>query len=87
MEIGIAMSALKEGIMVMLLVSGIIVVPTFVVGLTISIFQATTQIQEQSLTFVPKLLITFGIMILLGPYMVTQLSNHFIAMLNLISKF
>ncbi|ASS75637.1 flagellar biosynthetic protein FliQ [Tumebacillus algifaecis] len=41
------------------------------VGLTVSIFQATTQIQEQSLQFIPKLIATFVAMVVFGPWMLS----------------
>lgn len=47
-----------------------------VVGLVISIFQAATQIQEQTLTFVPKLIVTFLVIILLLPWIIRLLTNY-----------
>jgi flagellar biosynthetic protein FliQ len=41
------------------------------VGLVVSIFQATTQIQEQSLQFIPKLIATFIAMVVFGPWMLS----------------
>lgn len=49
------------------------VMTALVVGLVISILQATTQVQEQTLTFVPKLVGIIAILVLLGPWMVAQL--------------
>jgi flagellar biosynthetic protein FliQ len=43
------------------------------VGLIISIFQAVTQIQEQTLTFIPKILVTGAVVIVGGPWMLDQL--------------
>ena len=40
-------------------------------GLTVSIFQAATQIQEQTLTFIPKILAVLGAIIIFGPWMAT----------------
>ena len=50
-------SVLKDGIFTGLLVAGPILAASIIVGLIVSIFQATTQIQEQTLTFVPKLIV------------------------------
>jgi flagellar biosynthetic protein FliQ len=44
-----------------------------VIGFIISVFQATTQIQEQTLTFAPKLVIIFGVLGLAGPWMGSNL--------------
>lgn len=54
------------------------------VGLIVSIFQTITSIQEQTLTFVPKLLLVFGCMILLGHWM---LNNMVTFMVDLWSNF
>ena len=43
------------------------------VGLVISVFQAITQIQEQTLTFIPKILATGAVIIVAGPWMLDQL--------------
>ena len=43
------------------------------VGLVISVFQAVTQIQEQTLTFIPKILATVAVIIVAGPWMLDQL--------------
>ena len=43
------------------------------VGLVISVFQAVTQIQEQTLTFIPKILATAAVIIVAGPWMLDQL--------------
>ena len=50
-----------------LLVSGLLV------GLVISVFQAVTQIQEQTLTFIPKIIATAAVIIIGGPWMLDQL--------------
>jgi flagellar biosynthesis protein FliQ len=44
-----------------------------VIGLAVSIFQAVTQIQEQTLTFIPKILATVAVIIVAGPWMLDQL--------------
>jgi flagellar biosynthetic protein FliQ len=46
------------------------------VGLVISIFQAVTQIQEQTLTFIPKILATAAVIIVAGPWMLDQLLQY-----------
>ena len=51
----------------------IILIPALVVGLVVSMFQAATQLNEQTLTFIPKLLVTFAILMYAGPYMLGRL--------------
>jgi flagellar biosynthetic protein FliQ len=57
------------------MVGGPIVLVSMVVGLAISILQAATQINEATLTFVPKLVIVSLILVILGPMMATQLTD------------
>jgi flagellar biosynthetic protein FliQ len=59
----------KEALLLTLVVSGPPVLISLMVGLTISLFQAITQIQESTLTFVPKLVIVFGVLAVLGPWL------------------
>jgi flagellar biosynthetic protein FliQ len=47
-----------------------------VVGLIISVFQAVTQIQEQTLSFIPKILVTGAVMAIGGPWMLDQLVSY-----------
>ncbi len=46
------------------------------VGLVISVFQAITQIQEQTLTFIPKILATVAVLVIGGPWMLDQLLTY-----------
>ncbi|HEX2084183.1 MAG TPA: flagellar biosynthesis protein FliQ [Solirubrobacteraceae bacterium] len=46
------------------------------VGLVISVFQAVTQIQEQTLTFIPKILATVAVLVVGGPWMLDQLLGY-----------
>jgi flagellar biosynthesis protein FliQ len=47
-----------------------------VVGLLVSVFQAVTQIQEQTLSFIPKVLAVVGVVIVMGPWMLDQLLGY-----------
>jgi flagellar biosynthetic protein FliQ len=47
-----------------------------IVGLAVSIFQAVTQIQEQTLSFIPKILALAGVLIVGGPWMLNQLLSY-----------
>ena len=47
-----------------------------VVGLAVSVFQAVTQIQEQTLSFIPKILALAGVLLVLGPWMLNQLLSY-----------
>jgi flagellar biosynthetic protein FliQ len=58
--------------LVVVLVAAIIV-PSLLVGLVISVFQAATQINEQTLSFLPRLLATLGTIMILGPWIIQEL--------------
>ena len=66
----------EQGIYTILIVSGPLLLIALVVGLIISIFQATTQIQEQTLAFVPKILAVLLGMIVFGPWMVSPMVQY-----------
>lgn len=63
----------REAVYTVLLVAGPLLLVSLTVGLLISLFQATTQIQEQSLTFVPKIALVLISLVILGPWMLNIL--------------
>lgn len=75
MDTGKIMEVLADALMTALRMAGPLLIISVAVGLVIAILQAATQIHEQTLTFVPKL-IAIGIMlILLGPWMSEQMKD------------
>lgn len=54
-----------------------IMLAMMVLGTIISVFQAVTQISEQTLAMVPKILLVFGLTILLAPFMLSEMTNYF----------
>jgi flagellar biosynthesis protein FliQ len=62
----------REGLLLILLLSAGPMLASLVVGFIVSVFQATTQIQEQTLSYVPKLVCVFLTIAILGPWMITQ---------------
>lgn len=65
----------KQALFLSLILTGPPVLVAMLVGLVISILQATTQIQEQTLTFVPKLVAIVVTLAVAGPWMMVQLIN------------
>lgn len=63
----------KQTLFLALILTGPPVLTALLVGLTISILQATTQVQEQTLTFVPKLVGVITVLAVAGPWMLAQL--------------
>ncbi|TAJ94355.1 MAG: flagellar biosynthesis protein FliQ [Gammaproteobacteria bacterium] len=66
----------RHALEVILLLLGVILVPALGVGLIISMFQAATQINEMTLSFVPKLLVTISVLIAAGPWMLRLLTEY-----------
>jgi flagellar biosynthetic protein FliQ len=65
----------RQAIEVTLMVSAPLFLAALVTGLIVSIFQAATQINEMTLTFVPKLVAIFITLVLAGPWMITKLTD------------
>ena len=63
------MEVMKEAMMVAFEIAGPLLIVSIVVGLIVAIFQAATQIHEQTLTFVPKLLVIALVLLALGSLM------------------
>lgn len=76
MSVGDAVSIMRGGIFEILLLSAPVLLVAMVVGLVISIFQATTSIQEQTLTFVPKIAAIMLVLALLGGWMFSSLAEY-----------
>jgi len=66
-------SILQQALYLVLVVSAPPVIISLLVGFIIALFQATTQIQEQTLSFAPKVIIVFGVLALTGPWIGNQL--------------
>lgn len=66
-------TVLQQALYTMLIVGGPIIAATMVVGLAISVLQAATQVNEATLTFVPKLIVTALILLLFGNFLMGQL--------------
>lgn len=66
----------REALIMVLIITVPILLSGMLVGLVIGILQATTQIQEQSLSFVPKLIITFVVMALLTPWIIRVMTGY-----------
>ena len=62
--------------MILLMVSMPILLMVLVVGLVVSVVQAITQINEASLSFVPKLLVAVGVMLFAGPWMLSTMVDY-----------
>lgn len=73
MDMAFALELCNDALLLVLILSGPALLASLGIGLLVSIFQATTQIQEQTLTFVPKIVVTFLTLLLLGSWLLSQL--------------
>ncbi|WP_349410511.1 flagellar biosynthesis protein FliQ [Pseudalkalibacillus sp. SCS-8] len=73
MDSQFVISLAEKGVYTTLLISGPLLILALAVGLFVSIFQATTQIQEQTLAFIPKIAAVLISLIFFGPWMLTQM--------------
>jgi flagellar biosynthesis protein FliQ len=64
---------MRDGIWVLLKVAGPAMIVSLVIGLIIALIQALTQLQEPTLTFVPKILAIFGTLIITMPFMISTM--------------
>lgn len=66
---------MREGILVLLIVVSVLILPSLIVGVFISIFQAATQINEQSLSFVPRLITVFVTLMITAPWLIRVITD------------
>jgi flagellar biosynthetic protein FliQ len=59
-----------------ILLMGVLLLPALGVGLLVSLFQAATQINEMTLSFIPKLLVTVAVLIVGGPWILGQITDY-----------
>ncbi|HAT2119722.1 TPA: flagellar biosynthesis protein FliQ [Legionella pneumophila] len=69
-------SLFSDSVYIILLLLAVLILPGLIVGLIISMFQAATQINETSLSFIPKLFVTFLVLILAEPWLLKTLINY-----------
>jgi flagellar biosynthetic protein FliQ len=66
----------SEALFIVVLMVSEIIVPSLLVGLIVATFQAATQINEQTLSFLPRLLVTLMMMLVSGPYLIGKLVDY-----------
>ncbi len=75
----------RDAFYYIIIIVGPLLLVSLVVGLIISIFQAATSISEQTLTFVPKLIAVFVVIVLLLPYMINSMKTFTYEIFRLIA--
>jgi len=87
MTISLAAKLLREALIHALVASSPVLVVSLVVGLTIGIIQTTTSVQEQTLSFVPKIIFIFLVLILVGVPIIQYMVEYTRQLFILISSF
>jgi len=82
----IALSLFADGLYLTILMVLVIVGPSLIVGLVVSMFQAATQINEQTLSFLPRLIVMLITIMVAGHWMVIRLSDLFNRLFNAIPQ-
>lgn len=86
MSIGFASMVMRDGIFQVLIIAAPVLLIGMTIGLLISIFQATTSIQEQTLTFVPKIVAIFLTLAFFGPWMFSSMREFTLNLFKLIPE-
>lgn len=68
----VAVDLFREGLWLMAMAVAVIITPSLIVGLIVAMFQAATQINEQTLSFLPRLLVSFATLMVMGPWLVAR---------------
>lgn len=77
---------LREALSVIVIIVSAVVVPSLIVGLVVAVFQAATSINEQTLSFLPRLLTTLLALMFLGHWLVQTLMDFFMEMVQRIPQ-
>ncbi|GAB3480956.1 flagellar biosynthesis protein FliQ [Marinomonas epiphytica] len=73
MDPQVALDLYGQGFYLIVVIVGVVMMPSLLVGLLVSVFQAATQINEQTLSFLPRLIVTILVLMQLGPWILTEL--------------
>ncbi len=82
MSAALAVDLVRHAVLLALLVSAPLLATALLVGIVVSVIQAVTQIQEQALTFIPKLLAMSAMLVLLLPWLLGQLITYLAGLLR-----
>lgn len=86
MSIGDVVALMRDGVFQILMLVAPILGAALIIGLVVAIFQATTSIQEQTLTFAPKFFVILAVLALLGGWMFTSMREYTIELFRMIAE-
>jgi flagellar biosynthetic protein FliQ len=76
MDASAVFTAGQQGLLMLLMIAAPVLIAVLVVGLVVSVFQAATQINESTLSFVPKIVAAVAVLAIAGPWMMTTLVEY-----------
>ncbi|QIZ77348.1 flagellar biosynthesis protein FliQ [Ferrimonas lipolytica] len=76
----------REALQVIVMLVAAIIVPGLLIGLVVAVFQAATSINEQTLSFLPRLLVTLTTMMIIGHWVVQVLMDFFFNLVDMIPQ-
>lgn len=86
MSTGELVNLIRVGIMQVFMMILPVLSAALIIGLVVAIFQATTSIQEQTLTFLPKLIVILAVIALLSGWMFTEMREYTVALFRMIPR-
>ena len=86
MSLGMIVNLMRGAVFQVFILCAPVLGAALIVGLIVAIFQATTSIQEQTLTFLPKMLVILIVLALIGGWMFSMLSNYTVNLLSQIPQ-
>lgn len=85
MDQGEVLQIFRSAMLIAIKIAAPLLIVSILIGLIIAIFQAATQIHEQTLTFVPKVIVLGLLLLILGSWMMTTISEFFHQIFDLIA--
>ncbi|MCV9919348.1 MULTISPECIES: flagellar biosynthesis protein FliQ [Pseudomonas] len=76
----VAVDLFRDALWLTTLMVAVLVVPSLLIGLVVAMFQAATQINEQTLSFLPRLLVMLVTLIVVGPWLTQKFMEYFIGL-------
>ena len=79
----VAVDLFRDALWLTTLMVAVLVVPSLLVGLVVAMFQAATQINEQTLSFLPRLLVMLITLIIAGPWLVQKFMEYILSLIHI----
>jgi flagellar biosynthetic protein FliQ len=87
MTVEFVTQVIRQGLMTVLLAAAPVLISGLAVGLTVSIFQAVSQVHEMTLTFIPKIVVIFVALMIFGPWIIRVVLNFATGILSNLDEY